>query len=70
MRRTVFLQSDIHEIFGGKGKSSGCGFELVMLFLLLDSDLEHVKKGRGDLGGGWKCCSCFQSWLFLETSLL
>lgn len=45
-------------------------FELAMLFLLLDSDLEHVKKGRGDFGGGWKCCLCFQSWLFLETSLL
>lgn len=36
-----------------KEESSGRGLELVM-FLLLDSDPEHTKKGIGRLSRSWK----------------
>lgn len=45
-----------------KEKSSGHGLDLVIMFLLLDSDPEHTKKGREKLSRG-------QRWLFLKAAL-
>lgn len=37
-----------------KEKSSGHELELMIMFLLLDSDPEHIKNGIEKLSRGWK----------------
>lgn len=62
MRSALFHRLIEMRFWEEKEKSSGHGLDLVVMFLLLDSDPEHTKKGREKLSRG-------QRWLFLKAAL-
>lgn len=69
MRSALFQRLIETRSWEEKEKRSGHRQELVMLFLLLDSDPEGTKKGREKVSRVWKHWACFQRRLFLNTKL-